>query len=105
MKDTVIRMIKYSRDLVQFDGLISLSIDAQRDSIQISIVDTSDGIDVKDLKNQKNPFFNYGTRLGTGLNFALMHKVIEAHQGTLSISNEVDGGAKFVITLPKKSSK
>jgi signal transduction histidine kinase len=105
MKDAILRMIKYSRDLVQFDGLISLSVEAQRDFIVITIIDTSDGIDAKVLKNQKNPFFNYGTRLGTGLNFAIMHKVIEAHQGSLSISNEKDGGAKFVIKLPKKMSK
>ncbi len=105
MKDVILRMIKYSRDLVQFDGLISLSADAQRDSIIITIIDTSEGIDQKVLKNQKNPFFNYGTRLGTGLNFAIMHKVIEAHRGTLSITNEKEGGAKFVITLPKKITK
>lgn len=105
MKDVILKMIKYSRDLVQFDGLISLSVEEGRDTISIIIVDTSNGIEPKVLKNQKNPFFNYGTRLGTGLNFAIMHKVIEAHRGSLLIQNEKDGGARYVITLPKRVSK
>jgi len=105
MKDAILRILKYSRDLIQFDGLISLNIEANNEMVQISIIDTSDGIDEKVLRNLKNPFFNYGTRLGTGLNFAIIHHIIEAHKGTLDISNEKEGGAKFLIRIPIKQLK
>lgn len=105
MKDAILRILKYSRDLIQFDGLISLNIEANNEMVQISVIDTSDGIDEKVLRNLKNPFFNYGTRLGTGLNFAIIHHIIEAHKGTLDISNEKEGGAKFLIRIPIKQLK
>ncbi|HEY9188708.1 MAG TPA: HAMP domain-containing sensor histidine kinase [Ignavibacteria bacterium] len=105
MKDAILRILKYSRDLIQFDGLISLNIEANNEMVQISIIDTSDGIDEKVLRNLKNPFFNYGARLGTGLNFAIIHHIIEAHKGTLDISNEKEGGAKFLIRIPIKQLK
>jgi len=105
MKDAILRIIKYSRDLIQFDGLISLNIEKNDELVQISIIDTSDGIEEKVLRNLKNPFFNYGTRLGTGLNFSIIYHIIEAHKGTLEISNEKDGGAKFLIKIPFKQLK
>ncbi len=105
MKDAILRILKYSRDLIQFDGLISLNIDANNEMVQISIIDTSDGIDEKVLRNLKNPFFNYGTRLGTGLNFAIIYHIIEAHKATLDISNEKEGGAKFLIRIAIKQLK
>ena len=103
IRDVIIKMIKYSIELIHRDGLIALSVEEIDDNINISIVDTSEGIEPKILSNQKNPFFNFGSRLGTGLNFSIMHSVIEAHSGKLTISNEKDGGTIFEIIIPKKA--
>jgi K+-sensing histidine kinase KdpD len=102
IRDVIIKMIKYSIELIQRDGLIALSVEEIDDNISISIMDTSEGIEPKILDNQKNPFFNFGSRLGTGLNFTIMHSVIEAHLGKLTISNQEDGGTIFEIIIPKK---
>ena len=103
IRDIIIKMIKYSIELIHHDGLIALSVEEMGNNINISIIDTSEGIEPKILSNQKNPFFNFGNRLGTGLSFAIMHSVIEAHFGKLTISNQEDGGTIFEIIIPKKA--
>jgi K+-sensing histidine kinase KdpD len=104
IKDVIIKMIKYSSELVQNDGLIALSVEEIGENIKILIVDTGKGTETKILNNQKNPFFNLNDRLGTGLNFAIMHSIIEAHSGKLSVYNQEDGGTVFDIIIPKKVS-
>jgi signal transduction histidine kinase len=102
IKDIIIKMVKYSIELIRDDGLIALSVEDADDNINILIVDTGEGIEPKILDNQKNPFFNYDNRLGTGLKLAIMHSIIEAHSGKLSIYNQENGGSVFDIIIPKK---
>ena len=102
-KDIIMKMLKYSAELIQGSGLIVLSVEEIGDNIKISIVDTSNGIATKILNNQKNPFFILDGRLGTGLNFAIMHSTIETLSGKLTIYNQKKGGAVFDIIIPKKA--
>jgi len=39
---------------------------------------------------------------GTGLGMAIVHNLVQAHRGTISIESELAKGTTFVITLPKK---
>lgn len=37
---------------------------------------------------------------GTGLGLAICRKILDAHRGTISASNAIDGGARFDVLLP-----
>jgi len=39
---------------------------------------------------------------GTGLGMAIVHKLVQAHNGTISIESRPSEGTTFQITLPKK---
>ena len=41
---------------------------------------------------------------GTGLGLPIAHRLVEAHGGTLSAANRLEGGAVFTVFLPGSSS-
>ncbi len=72
---------------------------------QISVADQGPGISEKDQAELFKPFSridNPKTRgkRGTGLGLAISRRIIEAHNGLLTIESEPGKGASFIITLP-----
>jgi signal transduction histidine kinase len=64
----------------------------------LTIVDSGPGIPANVLDRIFNPFFTTKDT-GTGLGLSIVHRVIEAHDGTITASNEKGGGARFEIRI------
>jgi signal transduction histidine kinase len=82
-------------DIRQLDGMV-----------EIDIIDSGQGIDAEDLPHVFGAFrlqqHNNATGLGLGLYIA--QRIVELHQGTLSVSSAGrDQGATFTIRLPVAS--
>ena len=69
------------------------------------VADDGPGIPAVDRDRVFEPF----TRLdearttsagGAGLGLAIVHDIVQAHDGTVSIADRHGGGARFVVTLP-----
>ncbi len=81
-------------------------ISAERSSngyVYIRVVDEGPGIAADDLQNVLNAFYRgrEATKTqGVGLGLHLTHKIIEAHDGSLSVSVGEDGGTTVLIKLP-----
>jgi len=65
----------------------------------ISIRDTGPGIAASDLQKIFIPFFTTKSQ-GHGIGLALAHRVITEHGGTLTATNQPEGGAAFIVRLP-----
>ena len=65
----------------------------------IKIEDTGSGIDPSDIERIFIPFFTTKSK-GHGIGLALAYRVITDHNGTLTATNNLDGGASFTIKLP-----
>lgn len=65
----------------------------------LSISDNGCGIDEKHLESINEPFFTTKAR-GTGLGIPICRKIIDAHNGSLSIRSKVDEGTTVEIRLP-----
>jgi len=70
-------------------------------SILISISDTGKGIEKGLIDQIFNPFFTTKPK-GTGLGLSITKRLIEQHNGVLTVENNPGGGATFVINLPVK---
>ncbi len=45
-----------------------------------------------------NPFFTTKDT-GTGLGLSIVHRIVEAHDGTIHVTNPPGGGARFEIRI------
>ncbi len=67
--------------------------------LQIRVRDNGPGIDPGALDRVFDPFFTTRTR-GTGLGLAVVSMTMSNHSGEISVENQPEGGAEFVINLP-----
>jgi len=67
--------------------------------LEVNFTDTGPGIMPEDMSKVFEPF--YTTKdTGTGLGLAIVKRIIEAHEGRISVKSHVDKGTSFIINLP-----
>jgi signal transduction histidine kinase len=72
------------------------------EAIAISVEDTGPGIKSEKMESIFDPFFSTKTkRMGLGL--AICKSIIERHHGKILVSSEIDGGARFQLIFPIKT--
>lgn len=80
---------------------VRTSVDAAGGRVQLRIEDNGGGIPADIRARIFEPFFTTKpVGQGTGLGLSLCHGIVSAHNGTISVSSEIDAGTAFVITLP-----
>lgn len=77
----------------------------QRDqSVEIVVRDTGPGLSQDDMARIMEPFRrgsqSVKTEQGTGLGLWITHAIVEAHGGSLMMTNADEGGAVFILSLP-----
>jgi two-component system, NtrC family, sensor kinase len=69
----------------------------------IKIGDNGKGIAADNLKKIFEPFFTTkDIGQGTGLGLSIVYKIIEQHQGTITVSSDIGVGTEFIIKIPIK---
>jgi len=74
--------------------------------IEISVIDTGEGIPAKDLERIFERFYQVdksrpgGRRRGAGLGLAIAREIIQAHGGSLKAKSVTGQGSVFVVKLP-----
>ena len=82
-----------------FKGNIDIEIDSNNDYIIIKINDNGTGI--TDAKKAMTPYFTT-KKTGSGLGLPIVTKIINEHNGSLSIkNNKIKKGTTVIISLPK----
>ncbi|MCC6707059.1 MAG: HAMP domain-containing protein [Gammaproteobacteria bacterium] len=72
---------------------------AQADHVEIRIEDRGDGLPEQLLQNIFEPYVSSKAR-GTGLGLAIVKKIVEEHNGVVTLRNNQDQGAVAIIRLP-----
>ncbi|HKK20047.1 MAG TPA: ATP-binding protein [candidate division Zixibacteria bacterium] len=80
-------------------GTITLVARASTDGCRIEVSDHGAGISPDKLEKIFTPFYS-SRPSGTGLGLPLVRKIIDLHQGRLSVHSEVGKGSTFSIVLP-----
>lgn len=92
------------------EGKITISLNETDEHIEISVIDTGEGISPKDLPYLFTPLYRgEGSRNrktgGAGLGLTIAKKIFLVHGGDLRASNHLShGGAVFTAYLPKENS-
>jgi two-component system, NtrC family, sensor histidine kinase HydH len=78
----------------------TLSVASKGRMLVIEVSDNGPGVPADERDKVFEPFFTNKTR-GTGLGLAIARRVVELHQGTITIGDAPGGGARFSIELPE----
>ncbi len=86
-------------------GQVLVELSQDKHNTIISISDDGNGVPAEQRENIIKPFFRGKNRLnqvkGHGIGLAIVKRILDWHNGTLSISNATAlSGSKFTITLP-----
>ncbi len=92
------------KDIKSEHECICVKTETVNNFVTISISDTGKGIP-EDIKNKIfDPFFTTkAVGKGTGLGLAISLSIINEHNGTINISNNLMGGSIFIISIPIQS--
>ena len=84
-------------------GSISVKTTLLPQTIEISIRDTGPGLAPEVRAKVFDPFFTTKpSGEGTGLGLAICHEIAHEHSGSIRADNHPEGGALFVVTLPRQ---
>lgn len=82
---------------------IELSAELLEDQIRIRVADNGTGIPEDQIADLMQPFVRGNearTVQGSGLGLAIVKRIVDIHQGELTIQNREQGGLEAIITLP-----
>ena len=80
-------------------GIVGLWLDQEGDRAILRVSDTGSGIEEGDLEKIFSPFFTTKPE-GNGFGLTEVHKVIQAHGGTIHVDSTEGKGTTFTIRLP-----
>ena len=82
------------------NGVISIDFENDNDFVSILLKDNGTGINPNDISRMVEPYFSTKTN-GSGLGLAITKKIIEDHNGSITIKSPVDEqGTIIIIKFP-----
>lgn len=110
IQQVLMNLILNARDsMLSNGGVLKISAHKDSDSVCIILSDTGCGISEEDMEKIFEPFFSTKVKSeasvyssGSGLGLSFCKKIVEEHNGSISVDSEVNAGTTFTIQLPVK---
>ncbi len=105
IEQMLMNLILNARDaMLAQGGTLSVNASASDANVTIEVGDTGKGIAADELTNIFDCFYTtkQGSdgRSGSGLGLALCKRVVDAHNGSITVQSQPGRGTKFVVTVP-----
>jgi len=81
-------------------GKISVNVMSHPKSVEVSIIDTGCGINEEEQAKIFNRYEKTKNSNGSGLGLAIVKKIVELHEGAISVKSEIGKGTQFIFSLP-----
>ena len=100
LRTVIVNLFLNALDAIATDGRVEVHLaPSDHGVIRLRICDTGPGIPAEIQEKLFQPFATNKPH-GTGLGLFLTSRILDEHGGTISASNQNEGGACFTITLP-----
>jgi len=101
----VVNLLSNALKFTPSGGTVTISIHQENEEVAISVRDTGIGIDPQHFNKLFEPFEQIDSSLsrqyeGTGLGLALVKRLVEAHQGRVTVTSELGKGSCFTLYFP-----
>jgi signal transduction histidine kinase len=99
LKQVILNLFINAQQAMSKGGELMIRTDKQKEEAVIQINDTGSGITPDKLPYIFDVYYSSRPH-GSGLGLRTAKKIIEAHNGTISVDSEPDKGTSFTIKLP-----
>ncbi len=103
LREALINLILNAIDAMPHGGTISLRTRTKDGQAVVEVADTGTGMADEVRHRCFEPFFTTKGEHGTGLGLAMLHGIIQQHDGQVHVQSEVGQGTTFTIHLPVHS--
>jgi len=104
LKQAILAILTNALDAMQERGTLRVGTECRKNDAVISIRDTGPGISQEHIKRIFDPFFSLKSdRGGTGLGLSIANRIINNHDGHITVDSVAGKGATFFIILPLKN--
>ncbi|MBU1917428.1 ATP-binding protein, partial [bacterium] len=87
-------------------GLIKISTSFEELHVIVKVEDNGNGMPERTLESIFDPFFTTKrAKGGTGLGLSIAYRIIEEHQGSISVTSKLGEGSVFTIKIPQNTKK
>ncbi len=100
MERVFVNIIGNAVDAMPSGGRLKIMSKNSRDSVEVSLADTGMGISADELTKIWTPLHTTKAR-GMGLGLVIAKRIVEAHNGTISVESVQGKGSVFRITIPR----
>lgn len=97
----VVNAIQALPDRPRDRNRIGVWIEVDPGVARLVVEDNGPGVPEADRDRIFDPFYTTKTQGGTGLGLAISRRIVEEIEGTLELEEGSEGGARFVVTLPR----
>jgi len=102
--EAVVNIVGNAVKYTHMEGNVSICAKEVRETIHIIVEDNGVGIAQEDLPNLFEDFYVGKSKIEgerrSGVGLGITRRIIEAHDGTISVESELGKGSTFVIQLP-----
>jgi len=102
LQQVMLNLLMNAIQAIETDGKISVGISSNERFAEITVADTGNGIEPEHLKNIFTPFFTTKEQ-GTGLGLAIVKKIVDLHEGEITVESSTGKGTLFCIKIPLQS--
>jgi signal transduction histidine kinase len=103
LKQIVINLLGNAVKFIEKGGVV-ISAEQKDQHLLISISDTGTGIKEQDIPHIFDEYQKFGEQKrgkeGSGLGLTIVKKLVDLHQGSISVDSKIGTGTTFLISLP-----
>jgi signal transduction histidine kinase len=81
-------------------GNLNVKVSSDDGFVRFDVTDTGNGIPEENVTKIFEPYFST-KETGTGLGLAIVQKIVDVHNGTITVESKEGEGTKFTVKLPK----
>lgn len=102
IEQVLINLIQNAVHASREQGTVRVALVPEVDHLMVVVEDRGEGMNDETTRRAFEPFFTMKSK-GTGLGLPICKRIIEAHDGSISISSVVGRGTAVTVRLPRKA--
>lgn len=104
MKRSFVNIIKNAVEAMPRGGTLTIGSRTQNGDFKILFSDTGIGISERTLRKLGTPLFTTKAK-GMGFGLPISKRIIEAHEGSISVKSTLGKGSTFTVTVPIRTKR